>query len=161
MTPTDLANRSEQRDALSGESANLNALAGVGTWFLREIWYFAVAGSQLKPGKMVSKTMLGEPVLVGRDKEGKVFALRDICPHQGVPLSCGSFNGEQIECCFHAWSFNKDGVCTVIPSLAPGQNFNLAGVRTKSYPCQEVQGSVWVYFGEKKRACPRRPQPQA
>jgi hypothetical protein len=32
---------------------------------------------------------LGEPVLIGRTKAGRLFALRDICPHRAAPLSAG------------------------------------------------------------------------
>ena len=38
-------------------------------------------------GRLVHRMMLGEPVLLGRDDAGAVFALRDICPHRGMPLS--------------------------------------------------------------------------
>src|SRR5437762_100035 len=61
--------------------------------------------------------MLGEPVLLGRDEAGAVFALRDICPHRGMPLSAGNFDGGEIECCYHGWRFAPDGRCTAIPSL--------------------------------------------
>lgn len=140
--------------ASANEGANVNVNPRdnslfVGKSFLTNMWYFAVAGSKLKPGKMISKTMLGELILVGRDEHGKVFAMQDICPHQGVQLSKGEFDGCQIECCFHGWKFGTDGVCSEIPSLCEGQKLNLCSIRTKSYPVREVQGNVWVYFGEK------------
>ena len=107
---------------------------------------------------MVAKTMLGQPILVGRDSAGKAFAMQDICPHQAVPLSSGSFDGREIQCCFHGWKFNTSGVCTDIPALCSDQKMNLCGIKTKSYPCQEVQGTVWVFIGDQTDDLPEVPR---
>jgi phenylpropionate dioxygenase-like ring-hydroxylating dioxygenase large terminal subunit len=115
---------------------------------LREMWYFALSGSALRPGQMAPKTLLGEPLLLGRDNAGGVFALRDICPHRGIPLRYGRFDGAEIECCYHGWRFRPDGRCTAIPSLVEGQSFDLSKIRAKSFPAREVQGNIWVYVGE-------------
>jgi len=130
---------------------------GVGTWFLREMWYFALPSEQLKRGAMISKIMLDEPILLGRDSDGKAFAMRNICPHQGIPLTDGSFDGRRIECSFHGWKFGTDGVCTEIPSLATGQRMNICHVRSDSYMIREVQGNIWVYFGNKQEDLPPVP----
>lgn len=116
--------------------------------FLKNIWYCAIPGSQLKRGKMIQKKIMGELVLIGRDASNNPFALKDLCPHQGVPLTQGAFDGREIACCFHGWTFNTNGVCTGIPSLLEDQQFNFCSVRTQSYPCREVQGLVWVYMGK-------------
>ncbi len=115
---------------------------------LREMWYFALPGSALRPGQMAPKTLLGEPLLLGRDNAGGVFALRDICPHRGIPLRYGRFDGAEIECCYHGWRFRPDGRCTAIPSLVEGQSFDLSKIRAKGFPAREVQGNIWVYVGE-------------
>jgi phenylpropionate dioxygenase-like ring-hydroxylating dioxygenase large terminal subunit len=115
---------------------------------LREMWYFALPGSALRPGQMAPRTLLGEPLLLGRDNAGGVFALRDICPHRGIPLRYGRFDGAEIECCYHGWRFRPDGRCTAIPSLVEGQSFDLSKIRAKGFPAREVQGNIWVYVGE-------------
>src|SRR5262249_14346621 len=119
---------------------------------------YAVPSSKVKHGQTLAKTMLGEPILIGRDANGKVFAMRDICPHQGVPLSEGSFDGCEIECPFHGWRFDTSGICVDIPALVEGQRFNICAVKTKSYPCTELQGNVWVYFGDETDKLPEVPR---
>jgi phenylpropionate dioxygenase-like ring-hydroxylating dioxygenase large terminal subunit len=114
--------------------------------FLRNIWYYALPGGQLKPGYMVAKTLLNEPILFGRTATGKIFALRDICPHRAVPLSCGRFDGQEVECCYHGWRFDPSGQCTKIPSLLDDQALELKLFGVKAYPVQEVQGNVWIYM---------------
>src|SRR5476649_2252562 len=78
---------------------------------LREVWYFALSGRLLKPGRTMAKTLLGEPLVIGRDAAGKTFALQDLCPHRGMPLSCGRFDGGELECSYHGWRFSTGGAC--------------------------------------------------
>ena len=90
--------------------------------FLRDLWYMPALAKSLKRGAMRREMLLGEPVLLGRDHAGTAFALRDICPHRGVPLSAGRIRDDNsVECPYHGWRFRKDGVCSKIPSLVPGQ----------------------------------------
>ena len=88
---------------------------------LREAWYYATPSRRLRRGKTMPKIILGEPILLGRDNDGTAFALRDLCPHRGMRLTAGRFDGYEVECCYHGWRFDTDGHCTLIPSLAPGQ----------------------------------------
>lgn len=140
------------------ESVSQARVGGLGSWFLREMWYFAAASADVRHGKMLKKQMLGEPVLIGRDSTGKVFALKDVCPHQAVPLSCGQFDGKEIMCCFHGWTFDTAGVCTSIPSLLEDQSFPLNKIKAGTYPCKEVRGTIWVYFGDKTDNLPEVPE---
>ena len=119
--------------------------------FLRNIWYYALPGRQLKSGHMLAKQLLGEPVVFGRTNSGEVFALRDICPHRAVPLSCGRFSGEEIECAYHGWRFDEQGQCTVIPALHADQVLDLSKFQVRRYPVSEVQGNIWIYMSEQER----------
>jgi phenylpropionate dioxygenase-like ring-hydroxylating dioxygenase large terminal subunit len=124
---------------------------------LREAWYYAVAGRRLKPRAMLAKVLLGEPVLIGRDAAGTPFALRDLCPHRGMPLTAGSFDGREVECCYHGWRFDTDGQCRAIPALVPGQAFAPSRVHLRRYPAREVQGNIWLYFGKDPAGAPEIP----
>lgn len=125
-----------------------------GTAILRDFWYLALPGRRLKAGKTLARTLLGEPVLIGRGKDGAVFALRDVCPHRGIPLHHGRFDGETVSCAYHGWRFNREGRCTLIPSLTPEQTVRLDRIGVRSYPCREVQGNIWIYFADDKAAEP-------
>ena len=116
----------------------------------RGLWYLAMPGTGLKRGATVHRTLLDEPVLIGRDRAGKVFAMRDICPHRAMPLSAGRFDGETVTCAYHGWQFGTDGVCRNIPSLVEEyrDSVRLDRIGAKSYPCREAQHLVWVYMGD-------------
>jgi phenylpropionate dioxygenase-like ring-hydroxylating dioxygenase large terminal subunit len=124
---------------------------------LREAWYYALPGARLRRRGVVAKMMLGKPILLGRDAASTVFALRDLCPHRGMPLSAGAFDGREVECCYHGWRFDTSGRCTAIPSLVPGQSFTPDRIHVRSYPVREAQGNIWVYFGDNPDAAPDIP----
>jgi phenylpropionate dioxygenase-like ring-hydroxylating dioxygenase large terminal subunit len=109
-------------------------------------WYRAMPGDQLKRGALKKTMLLETPLVVGRDKDGRAFALRDACPHRGMPLSCGGFDGEQVECSYHGWKFDAHtGQCKLIPSLTSDQNLKVDRIYAGSYACEDRDGFVWVY----------------
>ncbi|MFT3741860.1 MAG: aromatic ring-hydroxylating dioxygenase subunit alpha [Gammaproteobacteria bacterium] len=118
--------------------------------FLTDVWYMAMPGHLLKPKALQAKTLLNRPIVLGRDPSGAPFALRNICPHRGIPLSYGQFDGCEIECCYHGWRFNTAGVCTAIPSLTADQKLNIERIKVMHYPCREVQGNIWVFIPSDK-----------
>jgi phenylpropionate dioxygenase-like ring-hydroxylating dioxygenase large terminal subunit len=131
---------------------------------MRNLWYFAMPARALKRGRVERRFFLDEPILFGRTDEGEAFALRDICPHRGVPLSAGSLErtpkgGMEIECAYHGWRFGTDGQCTAIPSLTSAQSFPLEKIRVRRYPLAERQGLLWIYMGEDRQGPVPAPPP--
>ena len=117
---------------------------------LRNLWYYALPAGRLAAGKMTGKILLGEPILFARRTNGEVFAMRDICPHRGMPLSYGQFDGEEVECCYHGWKFDQAGICTCIPSLTGSERVDPANIKVRSYPVREQQGGIWIFMSEGK-----------
>ena len=121
------------------------------TPFLRDIWYSALPSQDLKPGALTHRTLLGEPIVIARGKDGKAFALRDLCPHRGILLSAGTVKeangrGAEVECPYHGWRFGADGGCKAIPSLVPDQEMDISRIKVRSYPLRERQGNIWIYM---------------
>lgn len=128
--------------------------------FLRDLWYFGVLSRDLKAGALKRVILLDEPVLLGRMKHGEAFAMRDICPHRGVPLSAGrAMSDNTVECPYHGWRFKADGVCSLIPSLVEGQDMDPAGIKVRSYPVREQDGLIWVYMPASTRNTAIRSEP--
>ena len=120
---------------------------------LRGLWYMPALAASLNPGQMRREMLLSEPVLLGRMRNGQAFAMRDICPHRGVPLSAGKILPENtVVCPYHGWRFRGDGVCSVIPSLVDGQDLDPTKIRVRHYPVCEQDGLIWVYVAAKNEA---------
>ena len=129
--------------------------------FLRDLWYMAALSNTVAKGAMRRQMLLGEPVLIGRMRDGRAFALRDICPHRGVPLSAGRVLPENtVECPYHGWRFKADGGCTLIPSLVDGQDIDATKIRVRAYPVREQDGLIWVYFAANERDEPKSEPPR-
>ena len=116
--------------------------------FLTDLWYHALPSAALKVGAMQRVMLLGEPVLLLRDVQGTVSAMRDVCPHRAIPLSCGTFDGHKVECCYHGWKFATDGQCTEIPALVGGEQINVEKIRVRGFSVAERQGQIWLWFGD-------------
>ena len=85
------------------------------TAFLKRQWYVAVWMDELQPGEPLSRTILGEPVLIWRSSDGVLSALADTCPHRWAPLSQGRVDDTGVRCGYHGLKFNRTGACTENP----------------------------------------------
>lgn len=128
------------------------------TDFLKNVWYMAMPSADLKINQVVGKKFLNEPIAFYRDSKNQVHAMRDICPHRGIPLSFGRVVKDQLECPYHGWKFDCRGTCTEIPSLVPDQNLDPTKIKVRSYPVEERQGCIWFFFGDKKDAVEKSPE---
>ena len=112
-------------------------------------WYPAVRAGRLRASDTAHATLLGIPLLIGRKADGRLFALRDLCPHRGIPLSAGWFDGETVQCKYHGWRFEPcTGRCEEIPSLTTHDNLEPTRIFANSFPVEERDGYAWVYVPE-------------
>jgi phenylpropionate dioxygenase-like ring-hydroxylating dioxygenase large terminal subunit len=112
-------------------------------------WYPAIRAAELRRGKTATALLLGHPLLLGRKSDGRIFAMRDLCPHRGIPLSAGWFEGDKVTCKYHGWSFEPcTGQCTEIPSLTDADTLDPTKIYAAAYACEERDGYAWVYMPE-------------
>jgi phenylpropionate dioxygenase-like ring-hydroxylating dioxygenase large terminal subunit len=110
-------------------------------------WYPAMRVGDLRAHKTAKALLLGVPLLLGRKTGGRLFALRDLCPHRGIPLSAGWFDGETVTCKYHGWRFEPcSGQCTEIPSLTSHETLDPTRIFAGAFPCEERDGYAWVYL---------------
>jgi phenylpropionate dioxygenase-like ring-hydroxylating dioxygenase large terminal subunit len=109
---------------------------------LPKAWYVATASGALKKTP-ISTTILGIPLVLFRDTSGTPKALIDRCPHRNAKLSSGQVQGDNLQCRYHGWTFNKSGRCVDIPGFCDEPNNDAR--RVVSFPVCEQDGYVWVY----------------
>jgi phenylpropionate dioxygenase-like ring-hydroxylating dioxygenase large terminal subunit len=115
--------------------------------FLWDFWYPALRSTEVTGNRLAAAMLLEVPLVVGRAADGKSFAMRDSCPHRGIPLSYGRFDGKTLECSYHGWKFEAcSGQCVEIPSLTSQDKLKVERVFAGHYPCEERGGYVWVYM---------------
>ena len=115
--------------------------------FLWDFWYPALRSTEVTGNKLVTAMLLEVPLVLGRASDGKAFAMRDSCPHRGIPLSYGRFDGKALECSYHGWRFEAcSGRCVEIPSLTSQDKLKVERIFAGHYPCEERDGYFWVYM---------------
>lgn len=127
-------------------STNTIPVLGPSAELIFDDWYPALRSEELKAHKLVKAMLLGIPLVLGRRADGKIFAMRDSCPHRGIPLSCGWFDGKDVTCKYHGWAFEPvSGQCTEIPSLTRHDTLDPKRIFASAFPCEERDGYAWVY----------------
>jgi nitrite reductase (NADH) small subunit len=77
----------------------------------------------------------GQEIAVFRQRDGKIFATQNRCPHKQAPLAEGVSGGGQVICPFHSHKFD---LCT-------GQGPEKELLRV--YPVREIAGEIILTLG--------------
>src|SRR5580692_1116751 len=121
-------------------------IQGPSATLLYDDWYPALRSDTLRKHKLAKARLLGIPLVLGRRNDGRVFAMRDSCPHRGIPLSEGWFNGQRVTCRYHGWEFEPcSGRCELIPSLSSHDHLDATKIYATAFPCEERDGHAWVF----------------
>ncbi|MFP5475522.1 MAG: Rieske 2Fe-2S domain-containing protein, partial [Gammaproteobacteria bacterium] len=112
--------------------------------FVRNCWYVAGWDQEIPADGLLSRVLLGEPVLFYRDTQGRAVALEDRCCHRAAPLHLGRKEGDCVRCMYHGLKFDPTGACVEIP----GQASVPPRTCVRSYPVVERDRLVWIWMGD-------------
>ncbi len=114
---------------------------------LREYWYPALPARKVAR-KPLYWNMLGDDLVLFRDKQGEVVALSDICPHRGASLSEGAcfFRGF-LSCPYHGATFDRHGECVAFIPEGPDSKM-VANLNARTYETRTLHGWVFIWMGD-------------
>jgi phenylpropionate dioxygenase-like ring-hydroxylating dioxygenase large terminal subunit len=97
-----------------------------------------------KPGTYRTDDFAGVPMLIARDRAGKLHAFLNVCRHRGAKVADGCGSASVFSCPYHAWTYGLDGSLRGIPDEAafPGVRAQRSGLTP--LPICERYGIVWV-----------------
>lgn len=75
-------------------------------------------------------------IAVFRQRDGRVFAVDNACPHRGGPLADGVVGAGKVLCPLHAWKFD------LVTGRCQGEN-----VVIQTYPTRVVNDRIMVEIG--------------
>lgn len=111
-------------------------------------WFFVAYADELAPGDVRALNYFNRDLVLFRCENGELGLLDAYCPHLGAHLGYGGqVEGQSIRCPFHAWAFNREGVCTDIPyaQKMPGRIAD-SKQATHSYPVVEKNKVIWAWY---------------
>ena len=117
-----------------------------GEW-LRCYWHpIAPANELTDDDPMVHVRVLGEDLVLFKDKSGRVGLVQDRCAHRGASLLYGRVEERGIACGYHGWLYDTEGNCLEQPA-EPADSTLCSKVNFQAYPVQRFIGMYWAYMG--------------
>ena len=115
--------------------------------YLRRYWHPVALGRELGEHPVATR-ILGEDLVLFRDRGGRVGLVHRRCPHRRASLEFGTCEERGIRCCYHGWHFDVDGTLLDAPGQPAEAKARLeARVRLGAYPAFEYRGLVFAYLG--------------
>ena len=110
----------------------------------RQSWYPLCLSSEVAVGQILGCPFLDGKVVAFRGENGALSVTSAYCPHVGSDLSVGKMVGNNIQCAFHHWEYNGEGICEKTGIGDPPPRSACLFV----FPSEERWGIVWVFNGE-------------
>src|SRR6185369_10327172 len=116
---------------------------------MRRYWHPIGASTEVTETPQIVR-VLGEDLVLFRDRAGRPGLLYPRCMHRGTSLYYGKVEERGIRCCYHGWLFDVNGACLEQP-LEPNCGINKDVAAQPSYPVEERYGLVFAYMGPPDR----------
>jgi len=114
---------------------------------LRRYWMPIAAAGELTEAKPIKTArILGEDLVVYRDKTGHYGVVGESCPHRKASLAFGRVDEEGIRCPYHGWKFDCTGKCIEQPAEPESGGFK-DRIKHVAYPAERLGGLIWTYMG--------------
>src|SRR5437763_6963189 len=108
---------------------NQSQIAAVGDYFVQQV--------------------IGESLIVIRDKSGEIHGFFNVCRHRGTRLkedACG--HASTIQCPYHAWTYGLDGRLIGAPHMDEVPGFDKADYSLKSVNVGIWEGFIFVNLAD-------------
>ena len=86
---------------------------------IKNHWYAIELGNEVGD-EPVQVRVHGHDLVLWRSKDGTVNAQSDLCVHRGGSLGGGRVVDGCVQCPYHGWRYDSDGVCLEIPANKAG-----------------------------------------
>ena len=114
---------------------------------LRRYWYPIGVSQDLtdeQPTRFVR--LIGEDLVLFKDKSGNLGLIQDHCVHRGASLLYGRVEERGIACAYHGWLYDTHGNCLETPAEPTDSKLYLT-IMARACPVQQFIGLYWAYLG--------------
>lgn len=102
-------------------------------------WQLVAHAAQLQhPGDHVVAMVAGNPIIVVRGKDQVLRAFYNVCRHRGGPLAMKDGHTDMLQCKYHGWTYQLDGMLRGVPHFNRTELFD-----KKDYGLIPVRHAEW------------------
>ncbi len=112
---------------------------------LKRFWYPVLPLPQLTDQPQPF-TLLGQKIVLWRDRQGDPAVVADRCCHRSAQLSKGTIVDGALQCPYHGWQYDGTGNCIKVPQLAGGKI--PTGYCIPAFRSAVRYGYVWVCLAD-------------
>lgn len=96
------------------------------------------------PNDYAVRSVLGDSLLVTRDKNAQSHVFLNYCRHRGATPACGSGNAARFSCPYHAWTYKNTGELFAVPGRQGFDGIDIKDYGLVELPNQERHGFIWA-----------------
>jgi len=104
---------------------------------MRRYWQPFAGVCEVEAGKVLPVRLLGEDLVLYRDRRGNLGLLDAACSHRGLSMSYGMVEDQGIRCPYHGWLYANDGSVLETPTEPASSRFK-EKMCQRAYPVQEL-----------------------
>ena len=113
----------------------------------RKTWNFVGREDEIGANEdYLTADVVGESIIVIRDRTGKINAFANTCRHRGTRLLAGNGNCRLISCPYHAWAFAPNGELVAAPGMEGVAGFDKADFGLIPIRLESWGGFMFVTF---------------
>jgi len=116
---------------------------------LRRYWFPIAAVSEMSNAATKLIKLLGTPLVLFKDGQGKLGLIGAYCAHRRANLVYGMVEEDGIRCPYHGWKFDHVGRCLEQPfeqTVHPDGKLR-DRARIPGYPVEALGGLIFAYLG--------------
>lgn len=99
-----------------------------------------------KAGDYFTTTIIGEPLLIARNRAGEIKAMSAVCQHRAMLVAEGAGNARAFLCPYHHWAYSLDGELISAPEMDRTENFSKQDFCLPTLQVEIWQGFIFVNF---------------
>lgn len=110
-------------------------------------WLFVGREEQFEnPGDYEARRIVGRPIIIARDKDGKLGAFHNMCLHRGVEVAEGRGNARHFKCPYHGWTYDLSGKLLGAAYMKETEGFDPGSCRLSQIHLETWRGNIFISF---------------
>ncbi len=97
-----------------------------------------------EPRDYFTTSIVGEPIVVARDREGELHAMSSVCQHRAMLVAEGRGQAKAFVCPYHHWTYGLNGDLIGTPAMSRSCGFDKGRWGLPKFRVEIWQGFVFV-----------------